>query len=51
VTAFRHGYVNGRQLPGPTGNYRELTIPAPGRVCPGQGLFLLVVAGVGFEPT
>ena len=48
---FRHCSVNSRQERGTAGNHRQQTTTARGRVSAGQGPFLLVVAGVGFEPT
>lgn len=49
--AFRRGFVDGRQLLGMAGNYQEVRSSVPGHIRAAQGLFLLVVAGVGFEPS
>jgi hypothetical protein len=51
VTAFRHGYAGSRKPPGITGSGRACKTRAPDSVMADQGLFDLVVAGVGFEPT
>ncbi len=40
-----------RRRPDLAGHSRTATKATPGRICAGQRSFLLVVAGVGFEPT
>jgi hypothetical protein len=51
MSVFRRGYAGNCQKPGRTARHREVYDMAPGLVIPGQRAFLLVVAGVGFEPT
>jgi len=51
VSPWFRGLSDGRQLPETAGSYRELTRRTPDRITAGQGLFALIVAGVGFEPT
>ena len=48
---FRRGFAYTRQSPGLAGNPGEGSRQESGRICAGQGQILLVVAGVGFEPT
>jgi hypothetical protein len=43
--------TNSRNRPDPAGHHRTQTRSTPDRIRAGQGSFVQVVAGVGFEPT
>jgi hypothetical protein len=51
VTAFRRGYAHTRKSLGTTGKHWAGTATARDRIGAGHGPSMLVVAGVGFEPT
>jgi hypothetical protein len=51
MSVFRRGFVDSRDRPGIAGTYRARRRAAQDRVSAGQGLFSLLVAGDGFEPS
>ena len=51
ITLNHHSTTSTRKRPDPAGRHWTRTSSAPDRIRAGQGLFQVLVAGVGFEPT